>query len=141
MPKETLGRLLSEVENSAHENIPVSLKDYLERSKTLEESRTPEEKTLPQNEMNPPAGSPPAIVVELLSEEEQFQCLWSDLSRKELVVVADLELLAGYKGYMTMEYIVSILKRADVGMESCRFDELNQLLNEKSWINTISAID
>ena len=67
----------------------------------------------------------------LLSEEEQFQCLWSDLSRKERVVVADLELLAGYKKYMTMEHIVSILKRADVGMGVCRLDELNQLLNEK----------
>ena len=125
LPREALGRLLSEVEKSAHENISVSLKDYLEGS------RTPEEKTLPQNEMDAPAGSPPAIVVELLSEEEQFQCLWSDLSRKELVVVADLELLAGYKEYMAMEHIVSILKRADVGMESCRLDELNQLLNEK----------
>ena len=125
LPGAAHNRLLSEIEKAAHEDIPVSLKEYLEARKPREEE------VLPQNEMNAPASPPPAIAMKLLSEEEQFQRLWADLSGKTLVVVADLELLAGYKGYMTMEHIVSILKRADVGMEPYRFDELRQLLGEK----------
>ena len=132
LPGAAHNRLLSEIEKAAHEDIPVSLKEYLE-------ARRPPEEALPQNEMNAPASPPPAIAVdiavdiavELLSEEEQFQRLWTDLSGKTLVVVADMELLAGYKDYMTMEHIVSILKRADVGMELYRVDELRRLLGEK----------
>ena len=125
LPGAVHSRLLGEIKRTYHEDIPVSLKEYLEAR------RPPEEETLPQNEMNAPASPPPAIAMELLSEEEQFQRLWADLSGKTLVVVADLELLAGYRDYMTMEHIVSILKRADVGMEPYRFDELRQLLGEK----------
>ena len=125
LPGAAHSRLLSEIKRTDHEDIPVSLKGYLEAR------RPPEEEALPQNEMNAPASPPPAIAMELLSEEEQFQRLWADLSGKTLVVVADLELLAGYKDYMTMEHIVSILKRADVGMEPYRFDELRRLLGEK----------
>ena len=126
LPRVIHRRLLSEIKRTVHEeDIPVSLKEYLEARKPREEE------VLPQNEMNAPASPPPAIAMKLLSEEEQFQRLWADLSGKTLVVVADLELLAGYKGYMTMEHIVSILKRADVGMEPYRFDELRQLLGEK----------
>ena len=125
LPGAVHSRLLSEIKRTDHEDIPVSLKEYLEAR------RPPEEETLPQNEMNAPASPPPAIAMELLSEEEQFQRLWADLSGKTLMVVADMELLAGYKDYMTMEHIVSILKRADVGMEPYRFDELRRLLGEK----------
>ena len=128
LPGAAHSRLLNEIEKAAHEDIPVSLKEYLEARRPLEEA-------LPQNEMNAPASPPPAIAVditvELLSEEEQFQRLWADLSEKALVMVADMELLAGYKDYMTMEHIVSLLKRADVRMEPYRFDELRQLLDEK----------
>ena len=124
LPRAAHRRLLSEIEKAAHEDIPASLKDY------LESGRPREEETWSPNEMNAPA-SPPAIVVELLSEEERFQRLWADLSRKERVVIADLELLAGYKEHMTMENIVSILKRADVGVESCSLDEFRRLLGEK----------
>ena len=125
LPRVLHRRLLSEIKRTAHEDIPVSLKEYFEAS------RPPEKEAWPQNEMHAPTSPPPAIAVELLSEEEQFQRLWADLSGKTLMVVADMELLAGYKDYMTMEHIVSILKRADVGMEPYRFDELRQLLGEK----------
>ena len=124
LPRVVHRRLLSEIKRTVHEDIPVSLKEYFE-------ARKPPEEACPQNEMNAPASPPPAIAVELLSEKEQFQRLWADLSGKTLMVVADMELLAGYKDYMTMEHIVSILKRADVGMEPYRFDELRQLLSEK----------
>ena len=125
LPGAAHSRLLNEIEKAAYEDIPVSLKEYLEAR------RPPEEDAWTQNEMNAPASPPPAIAVELLSKEEQFQRLWADLSEKTLMVVADMELLAGYKDYMTMEYIVSILKRADVGMEPYRVDELRRLLGEK----------
>ena len=68
---------------------------------------------MPQNQMDAPAGTPPFHGMETLSEEEQFYKVWADLSRKELVMITDLELLAGYKKYMTIEHIVDILKRAD----------------------------
>ena len=125
LPKAAYSRLLNEIEKATHENIPVSLRDYLEAR------RQPEAETLPQNEMEAPASTPPFTVVETLSEKEQFQRLWADLSHKELLVFADLELLAGYKEHMTMEQIVSILKRADVGMETYILDELKQFLGEK----------
>ena len=83
-----------------------------------------------QHEVNAPADAPLDMNRELLSEEEQFQNLWADLSRKERVVIADLELLAGYQACMTMENIVSILKRTDVTMEPFRLG-LKQLLYEK----------
>ena len=114
------------MEKESHEDIPDSLKEYLEARRAHRKK-----KSLPQNEMNAPADAPPAMTVELLSEEEQFQNLWANLSRKALVVVTDLELLAGYKEYMTMEHIVAILKRADVSTESFRLEELRRLLYEK----------
>ena len=117
--------LLREIEKVAHEVIPVSLREYLEAR------RPSEEETLPQNQMDAPAGTPPFHGMETLSEEEQFHKVWADLSRKELVMVTDLELLAGYKEYMTMEHIVDILKRADAGMEPFRLYGLRQLLGEK----------
>ena len=125
LPRVVHRRLLSEIKRTAHEDIPVSLKEYFEARKP------PEEDAWTQNEMHAPASPAPAIAVELLSKKEQFQRLWADLSGKTLMVVADMELLTGYKDYMTMEHIVSILKRADVGMEPYRFDELRQLLGEK----------
>ncbi len=124
LPRAAYSRLLNEIEKSTHENIPVSLKDYLEAR------RLPEE-TLPQNEMEAPTSTPPFMVGETLSEEEQFQRLWKDLSHKELLVVADLELLADYKEHMTMEQIVSILERADIGMETDSLDKLRLFLGEK----------
>jgi hypothetical protein len=125
LPRAAHGRLLSEIEKAAHGDIPVSLKDY------LESSRAREEEALSQTEMNTPTSPPPAIAVELLSEEERFQRLWADLSRKERMVTADLELLADYKEYMTMENIISILKRVDVGVESHSLGEFGRLLGEK----------
>ena len=124
IPRATHRQLLNEIEKAAHEDIPVSLKDYLESSRAREEA-------LSQNEMEAPMGTPAFTVVETLSEKEQFQRLWADLSHKELLVFADLELLAGYKEHMTMEQVVSILKRADAGMEICRLDELRRFLGEK----------
>ena len=125
LPGAVQDRLLREIEKTAHEVIPVSLREYLEAR------RPPEEETLPQNQMDAPAGTPPFHGMETLSEEEQFHKVWADLCRKELVMVTDLELLAGYKEYMTMEHIVEILKRADAGMESFRLYGLRQLLGEK----------
>ena len=128
LPKAAHVRLLREIEKATHEDIPISLREYLEARKPPEAWQY---ETLPQNEIAVPTSPPPSTVVELLSEEEQFRRLWADLSRKELLVVGDLELLAGYKDYMTMENIVNILKRTDAGMESCKLDELRQLLGEK----------
>ena len=125
LPGAAYNQLLNEIEKAAPENIPVSLKDFLEAR------RQPEEETMPQNEMEAPVSTPPFTVAETLSEKEQFQRLWAELSHKELLVVADLELLAGYKEHMTMEQIVSILKRADVGIETHRLYELRQFLGEK----------
>ena len=125
LPRAVHDRLLREIEKVAHEVIPVSLREYLEAR------RPPEEETLPQNQMDAPAGTPPFHGMETLSEEEQFHKVWADLCRKELVMVTDLELLAGYKEYMTMEHIVDILKRADAGMEPFRLYGLRQLLGEK----------
>ena len=125
LPGAVQDRLLREIEKAAHEVIPVSLREYLEAR------RPPEEETLPQNQMDAPAGIPSFHGMERLSEEEQFHKIWADLSRKELVMVTDLELLAGYKEYMTMEHIVEILKRADAGMEPFRLYGLRQLLGEK----------
>ena len=84
LPRAAHSQLLSVMEKEAHEYIPDSLKEY------LEVRRAQEEESLPQNEMNAPADAPPAMTVELLSEEEQFQKLWADLSRKALVVATDL---------------------------------------------------
>ena len=125
LPKAAYDWLLHKIEQAPHEDIPVSLREYLEARRPLEEE------ALPQNEIDAPTSAPPFTVMETMSEEEQFQRLWADLSRKELLVVGDLELLAGYKDYMTMENIVNILKRTDAGMESCKLDELRQLLGEK----------
>ena len=125
LPRAAHSRLLSEIEKATHEDIPVSLRDYLEAG------RLEEEAALPQNEMNAPLVVPPAMEVELPNEEKRFQSLWADLSRKERVIVADLELLAGYKEYMTMENIVSILKRTDAGIEPYSINEFRQLLGEK----------
>ena len=126
LPRAAHSRLLSEIEKASHEDIPVSLRDYLEAKRP-----PPEKEKLPQSEMAAPTSTPPFTVVETLSEEEQFRRLWADLSRKELLVAADLELLAGYKEYMTMEHIVDLLKRADAIMEPYRLDELRQFLGEK----------
>ena len=125
LPGAVHDRLLHEIEKVAHEVIPVSLREYLEAR------RPPEEETLPQNQTDAPASTLPFHGMELLGEEEQFRKVWADLSRKELVMVTDLELLAGYQEHMTMEHIVDILKRADAGMESFRFYGLRQLLGEK----------
>ena len=125
LPRAVHNRLLCEIEKVAHDVIPVSLREYLEAR------RPSEEETLPQNQMDAPAGTPPFHGMETLSEEEQFYKVWADLSRKELVMITDLELLAGYKEYMTMEHIVDILKRADAGMEPFRLYGLRQLLGEK----------
>ena len=125
LPKAVHDQLLRKIEKTAHEVIPVSLREYLEAR------RPPEEETLPQNQMDAPADIPSFHGMERLSEEEQFHKVWADLSRKELVMVTDLELLAGYKEYMTMEHIVEILKKADAGMESFRLYGLRQLLGEK----------
>ena len=126
LPRAVHNRLLCEIEKVAHDVIPVSLREYLEAR------RPSEEETLPQNQMDAPAGTPPFHGMETLSEEEQFYKVWADLSRKELVMITDLELLAGYKKYMTMEHIVDILKRADAGMEPFRLYGLRQLLGEKT---------
>ena len=126
LPRAAHSQLLSEIEKASHEDIPVSLRDYLEAKRP-----PPEKEKLPQSEMAAPTSTPPFTVVETLSEEEQFRRLWADLSRKELLVVADLELLAGYKEYMTMEHIVDLLKRTDAIMEPYRLDELRQFLGEK----------
>ena len=125
LPKEVHDQLLRKIEKAAHEVIPVSLREYLEAG------RPPEEDTLPQNQMDAPASTPPFHGMETLSEEERFRKLWADLSRKELIMVTDLELLAGYKEHMTMKHIVDILKRADAGMEPFRLYGLRQLLGEK----------
>ena len=125
LPKAAHSRLLSEMEKATHEDIPVSLRDYLEAG------RPDEEAALPQNEMSAAVVGPPAMEVELPSKEKRFQSLWADLSRKERVIVADLELLAGYKEYMTMETIVSILKRTDAGIEPYSIHEFRQLLRQK----------
>ena len=122
LPKAVHDQLLREIEKATHEVIPVSLKEYLEARRPLEEE------TLPQNQMDASAS---IHGMETLSEEEQFRKLWADLSRKELVMVTDLEVLAGYKEHMTMEHIVDILKRADAGMEPNRLYGLRQLLGEK----------
>ena len=126
LPRAAHHQLLHDIEKAPHEEIPVSLREYLE-------ARRAQEEALPQlqNEMNSPTSPPPFTVVETLSEEEQFRRLWADLSRKELLVAADLELLADYKDHMTMEVIVNILKRAYAGIEPHRLDELRQLLGEK----------
>ena len=126
LPRAAHSQLLSEIEKASHEDIPVSLRDYLEAKRP-----PPEKEKLPQSEMAAPTSTPPFTVVETLSEEEQFRRLWADLSRKELLVVADLELLAGYKEYMTMEHIVDLLKRTDAIMEPYRLDELRQFLGKK----------
>ena len=125
LPRAVHNQLLHEMEKAVHEVIPVSLREY------LESRRPPEEEALPQNQMDAPASTPPFPVMETLSEEEQFRKLWTDLSRKGLVMVTDLELLAGYKEHMTMKNIVDILKRTDAGMEPGRLYEFRQLLGEK----------
>ena len=125
LPKAAHSRLLSEMEKATHGDIPVSLRDYLEAG------RLEEEAALPQNEMSAAVVGPSAMEVELPSKEKRFQSLWADLSRKERVIVADLELLAGYKEYMTMETIVSILKRTDAGIEPYSIHEFRQLLRQK----------
>ena len=125
LPRAAHSRLLSEMEKATHEDIPVSLRDYLEAG------RPEKEAALPQNEMSAAVVGPPAMEVELPSKEKRFQSLWADLSRKERVIVADLELLAGYKEYMTMETIVSILKRTDAGIEPYSIHEFRQLLRQK----------
>ena len=124
-PRRFTIRLLRKIEKAAHEVIPVSLREYLEAR------RPPEEETLPQNQIDAPASTASFHGMETLGEEEQFRKLWADLSRKELIMVTDLELLAGYKEHMTMEHIVDILKRADAGMEPFRLYGLRQLLGEK----------
>ena len=125
LPRAVHDRLLREIEKAAHEVIPVSLREYLEAR------RPPEEETLPQNQMDAPASTVSFHGMETLSEEEQFRKLWADLSRKGLVMVTDLELLAGYKEHMTMKNIADILKRTDAGMEPGRLYEFRQLLGEK----------
>ena len=120
LPMAAHSRLLSEMEKATHEGIPVSLRDYLEAGRPGA-----------QNEMSVAVVGPPAMEVELPSKEKRFQSLWADLSRKERVIVADLELLAGYKEYMTMETIVSILKRIDAGIEPYSIHEFRQLLRQK----------
>ena len=91
LPRAAQSRLLSEMEKAPHGDIPVSLRDYLEAG------RLEKEAALPQNEMSAAVVGPSAMEVELSSKEKRFQSLWADLSRKERVIVADLELLAGYK--------------------------------------------
>ena len=125
LPRAAHSRLLSEMEKATHEDIPVSLRDYLEAG------RPEKEAALPQNEMSAAVVGPSAMEVELPSKEKRFQSLWAELSRKERVIVADLELLAGYKEYMTMETIVSILKRTDAGIEPYSIHEFRQLLRQK----------
>ena len=125
LPGAVQDRLLREIEKAAHEVIPVSLREYLEAR------RLPEEETLPQSQMAAPANTLPFHGMETLSKEEQFRKLWTDLSRKRLVMVTDLELLAGYKEHMTMKNIVDILKKTDAGMEPCKLYEFSQLLGEK----------
>ena len=125
LPRAVHDRLLREIEKAAYEVIPVSLREYLEAG------RPPEEETLPQNQMAAPASTVSFHGMETLSEEEQFRKLWADLSRKGLVMVTDLELLAGYKEHMTMKNIADILKRTDAGMKPGRLYEFRQLLGEK----------
>ena len=125
LPGAVHDRLLREIEKAAHDVIPVSLRKYLEAR------RPPEEEALPQNQMDAPASTVSFHGMETLSEEEQFRKLWTDLSRKGLVMVTDLELLTGYKEYMTMKNIADILKRTDAGMEPCKLYEFRQLLGEK----------
>ena len=121
LPRAAHGRLLGEIGKAVSEDIPVSLKEYLE-------ARRPQEEAIqPRNERDAPVAVPPAMAVALPGEEEQFQNLWSDLSRKELLIIADLELLAGYQEYMTMENIVSLLKRADARIEPYRLDGFREL--------------
>ena len=76
LPKAAHSRLLSEMEKATHEDIPVSLRDYLEAG------RLEEEAALPQNEMSAAVVGPSAMEVELPSKEKRFQSLWADLSRK-----------------------------------------------------------
>ncbi|WP_161787278.1 hypothetical protein, partial [Endozoicomonas numazuensis] len=117
LPRAALDQLLKRVEQASHEEVPESLRAYLEAS-TSHLVRAVE----------PP---PPEATTELPDEKEQLKRLWSHLSRKEYLVSADIDLLTGYKEYMSMEQIVGILNRVHVDVAHNQLNELKRLLGEK----------
>lgn len=136
LPNKILCQLWEQMEKASEEtDIPESLKLYLEASRELPQEQ-PENKQLLKAEVNKLATSSFSTLDQHMSSE-LFPLLWSLLSQKELLMNAELELLAGYKDYMNMEHIVSILKRVHIQTEAHIVNEWEQLLKEKTalyWI-------